>query len=446
MVSKNKANRSYSHAHGSLTKESIVALLIKIFGIISGYLMFLVLSRLGGAGAVGSFSIGYNLINLLAQLSLLGLPMAVLRFAGPMTALRNWIGIKGLYRNSAIIATSGGLVVGLALFLLSKTLSETYYGNPSLATQFRYLSLSIVFFNINLLNVSFLRSVKGVSVSQPFHNFLIPLLSTILIIICALLSAQLHAIFLYLVAILVVSVASTVVFHRVLTNRIASGISNHLVDDQISMVHLLKVSSPMMITSFSTMLMGQISIQFIGILMTENDVGIYQIALKVAMTTSLFLQSINIAVGPRIADLFWNGKRKQLQSTIQKGARLIFFSSSFLLLIIVVFSKFILGVFGQEFVEGRKVLIILCMGQFINAFCGSVGYYMNMTGRQKELRNFVLISLIGSALLNYLLIANFGIIGASIASTMGIFVWNFLSVLFVAKKDKIFTFFWPKSV
>ena len=85
------------------------------------------------------------------------------------------------------------------------------------------------------------------------------------------------------------------------------------------------------------------------------------------------------------------------------------------LLICLLLPDFLLGIFGPEFICGKQILIILCVGQFINVSTGSVGQILAMTNREKLLRISVLSGTVLNLLLNITLVPNFGMEGAAFA-------------------------------
>jgi O-antigen/teichoic acid export membrane protein len=99
--------------------------------------------------------------------------------------------------------------------------------------------------------------------------------------------------------------------------------------------------------------------------------------------------------------------------------------------------------FGNEFIEGATVLIILCVGQVVNSISGSVGVILQMTGHQKVYQNIVLIALILNLILNLLLVPLYGTIGAAIATVISISSWNVIGAIYLKKKHNIITYFKP---
>jgi len=100
-----------------------------------------------------------------------------------------------------------------------------------------------------------------------------------------------------------------------------------------------------------------------------------------------------------------------------------------------------LSMLGQEFAIAKTTLLILLVGQVVNVMSGSVGFILQMTGKEKIYQNILLLALVCNIVLNILLIPKFGIEGAAIASTFSLLFWNLSSVLYIYKKYKVLTLF-----
>jgi O-antigen/teichoic acid export membrane protein len=107
---------------------------------------------------------------------------------------------------------------------------------------------------------------------------------------------------------------------------------------------------------------------------------------------------------------------------------------------IIVYPETILNVFGSEYIAAKYVLILIALGQMINAFVGANGYILNMSGHEKLtlINNFIMASI--NIILNILLIPRFDILGAAMATTISIIVINIAKVIQVKKYLDIFPY------
>jgi len=96
-----------------------------------------------------------------------------------------------------------------------------------------------------------------------------------------------------------------------------------------------------------------------------------------------------------------------------------------------------LSAFGNDFYEGRVPLMILGIGQFVNAFTGSVGFLLSMTGHERTLVGCSIVGLLVNLFLGILLVPSMNAIGAAIATAVSLIISNTLLSILVFKKLKI---------
>ena len=82
-------------------------------------------------------------------------------------------------------------------------------------------------------------------------------------------------------------------------------------------------------------------------------------------------------------------------------------------------------------------MYIILIGQVINAFCGPVGLYLNMTGRQNLFQIVLLICLVINVIMNLILIPKYEMIGAAISTAASFTMWNLIGLYIALKKDKV---------
>ena len=103
-------------------------------------------------------------------------------------------------------------------------------------------------------------------------------------------------------------------------------------------------------------------------------------------------------------------------------------SSSGLILCIAftIMPDFFLNFFGEDYLLGAAPLVILSFGQLFNVFMGPVGNALNMANAQQSVFKISAITLTINLLLNLILIPDYGLLGASIATVSALAIWNLL--------------------
>jgi O-antigen/teichoic acid export membrane protein len=200
---------------------------------------------------------------------------------------------------------------------------------------------------------------------------------------------------------------------------------------------LLKVSAPMMLIALSSYFIGNISVYIIQVFESKYQVGVFALSLKLSLFISFVLIGVNTVIAPKISELYWSNKKKELKDLIRSKTQFIFWISLVIFLVIVIFSKKIIYLINEDFSSGITVLIVLSFGQLINACCGPVGLLLNMTGNEKPLMKASISVLFLTIVLNTVFIYHFGIFGAAIATALSIGIKNIILVIIARKKLNI---------
>ena len=168
-----------------------------------------------------------------------------------------------------------------------------------------------------------------------------------------------------------------------------------------------------------------------------KTVAHYGIAVKVSLIVGIVLSSINTLIAPKISTLYFKKEFDALKHLITKSALLNFLITTPIIVLIIIFSEFLLELFGEDYVLAKYALIFILLSQAFNAICGSVGTYLNMTGRQKIHQKILLIALVLNIILNLIFIPIYGMVGAAVSTGISLVFWNITGVIIIMKKDKI---------
>lgn len=430
---------SLSNVHiKEIMSGSSIAFSIRMLDVMGGYIFAFVVSRIYGAKGMGIYSLSLSVLIILELLATLGFKTSVLRFVGQFSAQNSHYKIKSLYKNILELVIPVSIAVAIILYLFSEKISVSVFHNKLLIVPFRIVSVIIPICTIKSINVELIRGLKNIFFSEYLRNLNEPLFSIPLLLVMSFFWVN------YYIPLIAFSFAalSTFLISSFYVSKKLKSFSKSL-GESFSKAELLKVSSPMMITTFSFLIMARTDTIMIGMFSSAENVGIYEIALKFAAVTSFILYAVNTIAAPKFSELYWSGKIEDLKKVIRFSTKLIFGFSFPFLSIFVIFPKFFMGIFGSEFIVGRYALVFLAIGQFVNAASGSTGLFFNMTGRQHILRNIVLIATLLNIVLNYILIPKYGINGAAIATMVSISLWNIASSVYIKIKDNINTFYIP---
>lgn len=199
----------------------------------------------------------------------------------------------------------------------------------------------------------------------------------------------------------------------------------------------LKVSLALFLINGFSLILKQSDTVMIGMFLTPMDVGFYHAASRISLLVVLGINSANMYIAPLISELYTQDRMAELQNIITTATKWIFSFTLVAGISIIFIGKPLLAFFGEKFTDGYTSLIILTGGNIINAFSGSVGFLMAMTGFQKISAVVMGATSIINIILNLILIPAMGIKGAAIATSLTTIVWNVVLVYFVNKKLNI---------
>jgi len=426
-----------------LLSGTAVAIALKITGIGLSYVFLYLLSKKFGPELVGVFSLSQSALIVCTMIGTFGFGNAIVRYSAQYASKGQWDILASVYK-TMFIATAGiSVVLAVLLFSLSEVLAVSLLKNRELAIAFKIIAVAIPFSALSMLNTEAIRGLKKIKISEFFRTVNISFWNLALFVFFALAggTSLILPVATYAGAVFITFVFSTLFWF----SRAGEKNSSLEAAGMLSLKELLQVSFPMFLTALLQLLMEYTGVFLLGAFSTANEVGIYSIAVRLAMVTSFILIAVNTIIAPKFAELYWNNRGDDLKNIVSFSSRIIFWSSVPILAVLIAFPHFFMGLFGAEFSGSRAQLslIILCIGQIVNALSGSVGYFLIMTGGQRVFRNIVFFSALLNILLNVVLIPRLGMIGASLATTSSLICWNITSLLYIRAKYGINTFYLP---
>lgn len=408
-----------------IVKDVKVALILKLAGLTLTYLVQVFLARWMGKTEYGIYEYVISWSLLIAIPAGLGLPRTALRLIAEYQVKQDWGRLRGIVRGSwllTVLASFGLSLASTGLILLLNHYHSFAYAIP--------LSIGIWLVPLQALvqlQLETARGMKDVTLAYAPSQVIWPILLLLGGWFFWQRNHALDSITAIKLAMLMLAIALSFQFWRLwskLNSEVEATAPVYCYREWIgiALVLLLQVG-------FKTIL-SQTDIVMVGSLMGPEDAGIYSAAVKTAMWEAFVLQTVNIVVAPVFTTLYTQGDRQGLQNLVSKVTVWIFWFSLAIAAILIVFAQPVMGLFGSEFVVAHWQLKILVAGQLVNALCGSVSLLMVMTGHQNQAVVVYGYAALINVVLNGILIPIFGSIGAAIATSLTMAMWNiWLSVL-----------------
>ena len=171
----------------------------------------------------------------------------------------------------------------------------------------------------------------------------------------------------------------------------------------------------------------------LGALQDMESVGLYSVAVQMAMVVNFTLIGINQAIAPLVAERHDANRGKELQKTLIQATNIATIGSLLIVAALVLLGPIVLAVFGPKFSASYLPMIILAVGQLLNVASGPAGTILSMSRHERFVGIGMSISVVCNILLNYMLIPSYGVSGAAIATALSVGIWNLLMVVFAKR-------------
>ena len=363
-------------------------LVLKILGVILAFGVTLIISRQYGAEGVGLYNLSVRTITILALISTLGINTSILRYVGQFNNKESQHKLKLLFKHSIQFVLPTSILFGILLFTFSGVIADRLFHNIKYLIPLQLFAFLLPFMAILNICVEYIRGLNAIKTSETLRSISRAVVNIILLLILGVyIHNYLLPIFTFMVGVIVSLLISLIFIFK----KIGRINMEHM--GGFTKKELIKTSLPIFVSTLLIFLTNNLSSYFLEIYSTTNQVGIFSVCIMINTLISLVLITVNTITAPKFSELFWNNQKDTLQKVVFHSAKLIFFLSLIPIILIIIFSKLILGFFGEEFVEGQLILAILLIGHFISSATGSVGILLNMIGYQKILRNILIFSL-----------------------------------------------------
>jgi O-antigen/teichoic acid export membrane protein len=417
-----------------MVSKSINVLLLRIGGMLLFFGLTLFLTNNFDAVLVGKYDFSRALMIFLGGICVFGMHQSVIYYSGYLKANNSLSYLKSVYKKMVVIVFSIAIIFFLAVLLVNPEFINGLF-DKDVARLVLYSVFALFFYGLTLLNIDVFRAINKIYVSEFYRNVLRYVLFFGAVIALYVTDNPTYLVEVFLLNFVFLGLLSTLYLFYYFS-RIA-------VEDTsvtISFKNILSRSGPMAISAITYLLMQSVDIILLSKYSSFERVAFYSVAIKLTTVLSLVLASVNTVYAPTFAEWYSLNNFKSLKAGIKRSTRLIFLLTFPAILIVFIFSNMILGLFGPDYTQAQSALWVLLIGQAVNALCGSVGVYMNMTGKQVIFQRILITAFVINITLNFILIPIYDILGAAVATTISTVFWNILTTIYIYRKDRISTF------
>ena len=403
----------------------------KIMGIVLGFVLSYLLAHEFGSQTIGVIALLHSLVGTTLLIASFGFPKAILRLIPEYKTKYGVNGMFYIYVKVLIYLISFSTIAVLLFLIFKEQIQENFFSNITFPIDTILLIAGLSIGAIATISYNS-QSLRALYSDLLFNTLMLApkLINLILLGFVILFSHHsIHAVYANLTTGFLVSILSFIFIfitfkkHQVSYTKVPA-----------RFMQIWELAWPMFLTSGLFMVMNQTDTLMLGYFTKPADVGIYHIASRIASITLFILTAMNYRSAPLYAELYYAKKDTALKNLVQRTAKLMFWMTLPIVIVMTLAGEYLLHIFGEEFMVGYFALLCIVYAEFIHALSGSIGNFLNMTGNQRIFRNIILVGVSINIILNYLLIPLYSYNGAAFATFMSIVSWNIIGTIYIKRK------------
>lgn len=413
---------------GAASRMSLIAFTIRIVSAVIAFVSQVLLARWMGSFEYGIFVLVWTTMIIVGNLSCFGFHTSVIRYLpeyrekGMLPELR---GILFISRVFVLIASTVIAAIGAAGVWFFADWIESYYVVPFILglTCLPMIALSDVLQGAARANSWPIAALAPTYLTRP-------ILILVMLGLALLYGLQADARTAILAAI-VATYATTLMQLIGMSARVGKGVPPG--PSRILLREWIIVSLPIFLIESFFFLLTNADVLMVGVFMQPNDVAVYFATVKTLALVHFVYFAVKTGVAQRYAQ-FTHGDRSRLAAFARETVTWTFWPSLAMALAVLAVGEPMLMLFGPGFEEGYPLLFPLVLGVVARAAVGPAEALLTMSGHQNVCAAVFAATLGVNLSLSILLIPQFGLWGAAIATTLSMMFEAIMLALTVRRK------------
>ena len=412
----------------SLKLASVISLAIKVAGAVLSYVMIVVFARLLTPEEYGRFATGLNSAIILAALGGFGFSTGIMRYWPKFIGEHDFARAKGAMQSGYAI-----IIIGGAVLIFAAAIGGAILPALGVNTDAAYITVVAslgLLISIGDYSSNLLRAQGSVIFAMMPRDILWRVFAPALAFILARQGLALSG--------LMSLVISGAVLAILNLGQVLSAFQRLSLLGNVRVIWDFKTiwlqHLPFWFAAFTYALIQQFDVVIVGSLLSKSEAGAYFAAQKTAQLLSLVLIAGGLATAPLMAKLYHSGQQAALQALCRKLSIAIVLATAAGYIFLVLTGKLMLGFFDARFVTAYPLLLIIGFGAFVDAMSGPNSYLMQMTSFEKDYLKIMVVCYACVLTAQFLLIPHYGSMGAALASSFGVILWNVWSIAVLRRK------------
>jgi O-antigen/teichoic acid export membrane protein len=414
-----------------LLRGSSWVLFGKVVTIPLGFVINALLARLLSPSEMGAYFATFTLVLVGSIVAQLGLDRSAVRFVSTGIGTGQHGQARHVIRTVFTVGTISAIVTGLVLILgLGGWLARSVFHSETMETVIPFAAGWLVFNSLRSLLVETFRGFQQWGISTMFDSLFVDVLSALTFGVLLGMHARPSV-----RGVVAISMGYTAVAAVIVAGLLLRRVRRLGWEGRVPRGEIFAMAWPVLITDSAIYLLGTgVDLLVLGAFRPLSEVAVYGAATRLMMLVVAPFRVLQGVTPPIIAELYSQGRKKELEQAIRPAATLAGLPAALALLVFLFFGSSVLGlVYGPFYEQGAAILAILSAGRLVAVWTGSCGLALMMTGHQKQMMYVTVVTGLMSIAAGILVAPEFGGVGVA-AATAGMASLQNLLQLFLAKR------------
>ncbi len=428
-------------SQSSLAKSSLLTIIVMVGGKALAMGTGIVLARILDPDGYGVYSFSMAVVGLLAVFACLGMPQYLVRMVATYSANGQHSLLKGLLSRANIIVflISSILAVIVSYLVQNSVILSSVHSSPLLWAMFLLPVLSL-----SSIRAGSLQGLGHVALGKLPEEILRPVFFICLLFLMQAITGKIDSATTVLQLQLPAFLSSFIFGAWFLTRKLQP--ESRSSRSQFLTKEWMKGAFPFVLLSGTTIVMQHTDTIMLGIWRSEEELGLYRVASNTATLTSFSLTIFGAVAAPNIAKFHALSEIKSIQKIIAGFSAISFLVALLVFLTFLGAGGWILEMlFGSSYLPARSALWILSFGYLVSCALGITGVALNMMGKATLTAKVFLVAACTNVILNWILIPQYGYVGASLASMVTTVIWKIILAYILYRDHKIGIFQFGRS-
>jgi len=398
------------------------------------FIFNVILARSLGVVSYGLYALGQSIHDVAISVTSLGNGKGIIRLGAVYLEKKDLPRLKGVLLSGTALSLLVSVVIAVFLFVFSRYIAVYFFKKAALTNVFRLFALSIPFYTsvvmVSVISITFHNMKYRALIQGIFH----PLANLIFVSAVFILGYHLYG----AITAFILSSFCCIPLGIYSVKRLFPEI--FCIRGIYRIKNIISYSSPVILSTLLYFLLFSVSRIMLGIFRPVQEVAVYSAVLKCGLPIMLFSGFFTTPLYPVISTLVHTKKLELLKKIYglisMWGGWLAFVP----LLIILLFYREFLLLFGAEYLSGRDILFILSLLFFLKSLPGNLTQLLEMGGGQKLEFVNSLLAVMMNIVLCLIMVPSMGILGAAISYSVSILAVIIIQLIQVKKIFGVYPF------